>query len=190
MPTSRRADQTAKTNRKRRRRADLPPELLEQARRSRLTVANTVKGSVERSAVDAIKYERRAARRGEGQTVREALSHAKPGTLRPRAALYGERDGIPVLLFDAEFSLRDLVRVARHLALVGQLTEGRLSPAAFRARVRSWRPVTVIGPSEIAGQYRFLSDPDAVIALAENARGDEPEWIRYPNAAQRRRRAR
>jgi protein involved in polysaccharide export with SLBB domain len=96
---------------------------------------------------------------------------------------------VPVLLYNAELSRRDLRRDARHLSLVGQLTEGRLSPGAFRARVRNWRPVTVLGPAEVAGEYRFLSDPDAVLALAEHARGDEPEWIRYPNAALRRRRA-
>jgi protein involved in polysaccharide export with SLBB domain len=109
--------------------------------------------------------------------------------VRPKAVLYGERVGVPVLLYNAELSRRDLRRDARHLSLVGQLTDGLLSHAAFRARVRNWRPVTVLGPAEVAGEYRFLSDPDAVLALAERARGEEPEWIQYPNAALRRRRA-
>lgn len=187
--TSKRAVRTAKARRKERRRSEIPPELLDRARRGQLTHANTERGTLERSAVDRVVYLRRAGRRAEGETVREALSHRRPGVEQPKAVLYGKRDGAPVLLYNAELSRRDLGRDARHLSLVGQLTEGRLSRAAFRARVRNWRPVAVLGPPEVAGEYRFLSDPDAVLALAEQVRGEEPEWIRYPNAALRRRRA-
>lgn len=148
----------------------------------------TARTPAERRAVYRVTYRRRAARRGPGETVRQALGHRKLGAATPRATLYVERDGVPALLYDVELSRRDLGRAARYLSLVGQLLAGHLSPAAFRARVSRWRPITVLGPPEVAGQYQFLSDPDAVIALAELARGEEPEWIHYPNSALRRRR--
>jgi len=160
------------------------------AERGEIHRRNTVPGTPERQAVDKVSFERRKARQAEGESVREALGHRRAGSPRPRAVLYGHRDGTPILLYDAEFSRRDLRRAARHLSLVGQLTEGRLSPASFRARVRHWHPVAVLGPHEVAGEYKFLSDPEAVLALAEQVRGEEPEWIRYPNAALRRRRVR
>lgn len=148
----------------------------------------TARTPAERRAVYRVTYRRRAARRGPGETVRQALGHRRPSSQAPTATIYVERDGVPALLYDVELARRDLGHAARHLSLVGQLLSGHLSPADFRARVSRWRPVTVLGPPEVAGQYRFLSDPDAVIALAELARGEEPEWIHYPNPALRRRR--
>ena len=149
---------------------------------------HTARTQAERRAVNRATYRRRAARRAPGETVRQALGHRRGETPRATATVYVERDGLPSLLFDVELSGRDLGRAARHLALVGQLLAGRLDPAEFRARVSRWQPVTVLGPTELAGTYRFLADPDAVVALADLARGEEPEWIHYPNAALRRRR--
>ncbi len=61
-------------------------------------------------------------------------------------------------------------RVARYDALVSNLLQGRLRPAAFRARVSSWRPV--------AG-FRFLSDPDAVVAILDERRESGEETFVY-----------
>ena len=163
---------------------------LVRARRGELRRSNTEPGSPERQAVDRVVYEGRKARRAEGETVRAALGHTDAGAERATAVLYGERDGHPVLLYNAELSRTDLRRAARHLSLVGKLDEGRVSGSAFRARVRNWRPVQVLGPLEVAGKYRFLSDPAAVVALSDQVRGEEPEWVSYPNAAMRRRRPR
>lgn len=61
-------------------------------------------------------------------------------------------------------------RVARYDALVSNLLQGRLRPAAFRARVSSWRP--------IAG-FRFLTDPDAVVAILDDRRQSGEETFVY-----------
>jgi hypothetical protein len=53
-------------------------------------------------------------------------------------------------------------RAGKYDILVTQLVEARITPADFRARVQRWAP--------FAG-YRFLADPDAVLALVETARG-------------------
>ena len=68
-------------------RHDVPPELLARAgypkgRPGRLTRRNTVPGSVERSAVDRVTYERRQAERRPGETARAGAGHAVPGTGR------------------------------------------------------------------------------------------------------------
>jgi hypothetical protein len=75
-------------------------------------------------------------------------------------------------------SRRDVHRSARYLGLVGRLAAGAISPGAFRARVRRWRPVTISGPETVAGEYRFLDDPDAVLALVEGDRVSESDiWF-------------
>jgi hypothetical protein len=163
---------------------------LVRAERDELKTRSTRAGTAERQAVDRVEYDRRKARRADAETVREALSHRQTGASSPTAVVYVQSDAGPRVLFDAELSRRDLRRDARHLSLIGQLAEGRLSPGAFDAKVRQWRPVTVLGPPEIAGTYKFLSDPAAVLVLVEQLRGEEPEYIRYPNAALRRRRVR
>lgn len=61
-------------------------------------------------------------------------------------------------------------RVARYNSLTGQLTKGKLSPAAFRRRVSSWRPFR---------DERFLSDPDAALALLEVRRTSDEELFYY-----------
>ncbi len=158
------------------------------AQRGLLTDRNTDRGTPERQAVDWVTYKRRAARRAEGETVRQALGHRRGNALITTATIYVEHRGEPALLYDAQLPRKDLRRAARHQALVGQLTEGRLSPRAFRARVRRWRSVRVLGPGASAGEYKLLSDPEAVLVIAEAARRAEPEWIHHPNAALRRRR--
>jgi hypothetical protein len=53
---------------------------------------------------------------------------------------------------------------------VARLQSGRTSPTHFRSRVASWRP--------IAG-HRFLSDPDAVLAILEERRAQDKEIFYY-----------
>jgi hypothetical protein len=75
-------------------------------------------------------------------------------------------------------SRRDVHRSARYLGLVGRLAAGAISPGAFRARVRLWRPVTITDPETVAGEYRFLDDPDSVLALVEGDRVAETDiWF-------------
>jgi hypothetical protein len=61
-------------------------------------------------------------------------------------------------------------RVGRYNAMVRQLAEGKLSPAAFRRRVSSWRP--------FRGEH-FLSDADAALALLEVRRTGDEELFYY-----------
>jgi hypothetical protein len=169
---------------------NLPPALLARARKGELTRRNTAPGSPERSAVDRVVYERRRGRRPE-LTVRQALGHAAPGDVLPVVTFYVQLGAGPALLEDVSVSRRDARRVGRYLSLVGLLTEGRLAPAAFERRVRSWRPVTILDPPGLRGQVRFLADPAAVLALAEIERGEEPRrWVdsgrRRPSPRSRR----
>jgi hypothetical protein len=43
--------------------------------------------------------------------------------------------------------------------------------------VRTWAPFKVIGPPELVGTYRFEFDPDALAALAEQARAEGAEVV-------------
>ena len=153
------------------------PELLRRARKGELTRANTEPGSPERSAVDRVVYERRRAHHPE-LTTRQALGHKGRLDVLPVVSFFAELGAGAALLEDVTVSRRDARRVGRYLSLVGLLTEGRLAPAAFAARVRSWRPVEILDPPGLRGQVRFLSDPAPVLALAEVERGEEREsWI-------------
>jgi hypothetical protein len=158
-------------------RKDHSPALLARARRGELTRANTEPGSPERSAVDRAVYEQRRSRHPE-LTVRQALGHERAGDVLPTVSFFAQLGAGAALLEDVTVSRRDARRVGRYLSLVAQLTEGRLAPAVFERRVRSWRPVTILDPPGLRGQVRFLSDPAAVLALAEIERGEEREsWI-------------
>jgi len=166
------------------------PALLARARKGEITRANTEPGSPERSVVDRITYERRRAHHPE-LTVRQALGHERAGDVLPTVTFFTQLGAGPTLLVDVTVSRRDARRVGRYLSLVGLLTEGRLAPAAFERRVRSWRPVTILDPPGLRGHVRFLADPEAVLALAEVERGEEREsWIdsgrRRPSARSRR----
>jgi len=61
-------------------------------------------------------------------------------------------------------------RAARYDALVGQLAAGRLSPADFRRRVESWRPIR---------SEHFLADPDRVLAELEVRRAADIDVFHY-----------
>lgn len=71
---------------------------------------------------------------------------------------------------------RDLKRAGRYDSLVGKLQEHRITPAEFRRRIRSWRP--------IAG-FRFLSDPNAVLALLDERRASDQEVFVYSSGRAR-----
>jgi len=149
------------------RRRDHDPELLAAARRGDLTDANTQKGTPERRAVDRVKYVKRKEARP-GITARQALGHPARGDTTPQISLL-VADPPRFLIIDA-LSRRDLTRAGRYEELVKRLENGRIRPADFRRRVVSWRP--------IAG-HRFLSDPDAVLAVLEERRAQDKEVFYY-----------
>jgi hypothetical protein len=149
------------------RRADVDPELLARAQRRQLTRRNTEPGTPERRAVDRITYLRRVER-NLGLSAREALGHPKPGYRPAQISFFAE--GPPRRIVIEGLSRRDVRRAARYGAFVSNLANGRISPAEFRRRIRTWRP--------IAG-FRFLSDPDAVLALIEELRAADIEPFYY-----------
>jgi hypothetical protein len=145
-----------------------PDSLLVPARRGVLTRANTKAGSRGRQAVHRAEAERRQLARPL-ESARQALGHesaARREQIRISALVAGpdryiELDGL---------TRRDRVRVARYNALVSNLAQGNISPAAFRRRVSRWQT--------IAG-HRFLADPDAVLALMEQRRAADQETFTY-----------
>jgi hypothetical protein len=149
------------------RRVDIDLVLLERARRRELTRSNTESGTPERQAVDRVTYLRRRDRRI-GPTAREALGHQKPGYRPAQISFFAE--GPPRRIVIEGLSRRDVSRAARYDAFVSNLANGRILPAEFRRKIRAWRP--------IAG-FRFLSDPDAVLALIEELRAADIELFYY-----------
>jgi hypothetical protein len=79
-------------------------------------------------------------------------------------------DHPPRFLIFEGLSRRDTRRAARYGALVGQLSEGQLAPVVFRRRISSWRLIS---------GYRFLADPDAVLAILEQRRAEDRELFYY-----------
>lgn len=155
------------------RRAQLP-----RGNRERLTLENA-RTREERRAVRRWQYlARRAAR--PTTTAREALGHAPPGSESPRASFFARREehGDPTLLVLVEVRRADLRRLARYDALVRQLRAGRLAASAFERRVSRWRPVVVVGPSDLAGRWLPVASPNEALGLAAVAdtEGVE-EWI-------------
>lgn len=149
------------------RRREIDPALLAAARRGELTNANTRAGTPERQAVDRVKYLRRRAAHPE-RSARQALAHPAPGD-RPGSISFMVDDPPRFVLVEG-LSGRDLRRAGRYGRLARELESGRLSHAAFRRQVGAWRP--------IAG-FRFLSDPDAVLALVEDRRAADLEIFYY-----------
>jgi hypothetical protein len=149
------------------RRLELDPELLERARRRELTRSNTEPGTAERQAVEQVKSQRRKDKHPE-LTAREALGHPKPGFRPAQISFFAEGPARRIVI--EGLTRRDVSRAARYDAFVGNLRNGRITPAAFRRRIRAWRPI--VG-------FRFLSDPDAVLALIEELRAADIEPFYY-----------
>ncbi|MDA8380321.1 MAG: hypothetical protein M0020_05765 [Actinomycetota bacterium] len=142
--------------------------------------------------MDRSTYERRAARRAPGDTVRAALGH---GALeRPRvASIFAAADGGGRFLTLEDVGLADQRRAGRYLAAVRDLARDRYrTPAGvvlhgdaarrhFAARFSRWRPI---------GGQRIVSDPDGALALADAAReaGDEVLFDSPRRRPRRRRR--
>ena len=146
----------------------------------RLTSRNTRQGSPERRAVDRIEYLKRQSKGDRELTARQRAGHEGSEDKSPTAKAVYVRlpDGTPTTLYGAQVSRRDIDRVSRYLGLVGRLGENRLDEEMFRRRVRSWQPLVVLGPPDIAGTYRFLDDPGAARLLADLERTAEREtWI-------------
>ncbi len=146
---------------------DIDPALLRRARYKELRRSNTVKGSIEQAAVNRITYLRRRAAHPE-LTARQALGHPAAGDRPPQISLMV--DNPPRWIITEALNRRDLTRAGRYDNLVSQLDTGRLSHNAFRRRVSSWRP--------IAG-LRFLSDPDAVLAILQELRASDQMVFHY-----------
>jgi hypothetical protein len=142
-----------------------PDNLIAAAQRGLLTRSNTKPGTKGRQAADAVVYQSRVADRAPGETARQRLGVVP--TERSMPALFDE----PPRWVDLDnLSRAEARRVARYNSLTGQLTKGKLSPAAFRRRVSSWRPFR---------DERFLSDPDAALALLEVRRTSDEELFYY-----------
>jgi len=190
-PETRRQANRPALSRRQLRKGQLSPVLVEAARRGVLTDSNTAKGTQGRQAVDRVTgYQRRVVSHPE-LTARQAAGHEAPGDVLPTVTFFAQLGILAVVLDSVTVSRRDARRVGRYLSLVAQLTEGRLAPAAFERRVRSWRPVSILDPPGLRGQVHFLSDPATVVALAEAERGEEREsWIdsgrRRPSPRRRR----
>jgi hypothetical protein len=124
-------------------------------------------------------------------TVRQALGHPAREDVLPTATFFVQLGAGATVLEDVTVPRRDVKRIGRYLALVDLLNEGRLSFAAFERRVRIWRPITVLDPKGLRGEVAFLSDPAAVLVLADAERGAGREsWIdsgrRRPSLRSRR----
>jgi hypothetical protein len=148
-------------------RRDVDPLLLAQARRGQLTSSNTRKGTPERQAVDRVTFLRRRALHPE-LTARQAHGHPASGDVNPSISIIV--GGPPRFLIVQGLSRRDTRRAARYGSLVSQLDDGAISGRAFSRRVGAWRPI--VG-------YRFLSDPDAVLAIIEQRRAEDAEIFVY-----------
>lgn len=146
---------------------ELPPALLQKVRSGRLTRSNTSPGTPERQAVDRVAYLRRRTRHPH-LTARQATGHYGHPERPPRISLMvGEP---PRFLILEGLSRSQLRRAGRYGDLVSKLERGRIDAATFRRRVRSWRPLE---------GFRFLSDPDAVLALLESRRAHDREVFVY-----------
>jgi hypothetical protein len=147
--------------------------LTDAARVGILTTGNTKRGTRGRQAVDRVTRLRRKAARP-GLTARQALGHRSPSDLPSQISLMV--DGPPRFIIVEGLTYRDLKRAGRYDSLVGKLQEHRFTPAEFRRRIRSWR--------QIAG-FRFLSDPDAVLALLDERRASDQEVFVYSSGRAR-----
>ena len=113
-------------------------------------------------------YLRRAARRAEGETVRARLGHERAPVRAGRSASV-MLDGPPRWELWSNLTRGEMRRATRYDALASNLIQGKVSPAAFRRRIGSWRP--------IRGE-RFLADPAAVLAILDARRAGDEETFR------------
>jgi hypothetical protein len=145
--------------------------LAQAAQAGTLNKANTKPGTRGRQAVDRATYLRSQSGRRPGQTAREAARHER-ADVRTERVVSLFIDDPPRYVEIAGLSRRDVSRAARYDALVSNLKQGRISPAAFQRRVSSWRP--------IAG-HTFVSDPAAALAIVEARRAADQESFVYRN---------
>jgi hypothetical protein len=128
---------------------------------------NTRAGTKGRQAVDRVTYLRRRAGYPD-LTARQALGHPAAGDRLPTISLMAEGPARYLVL--EGLSRRDAKRAGKYNDLVNRLSTGRMTPEAFRGRIRTWRP--------IAG-YRFLAEPDAVFAILDDLRAQDVEPFYY-----------
>lgn len=143
--------------------------LIDAAREEQLRRRNTRPGTVGRQAVDAVLYEKRAAKRAPGESVRSALGH-EPISARNQSVVSILADDPPRFLILAGLTRGERRRASRYDSVVGLLVDQRISDPAFRRRVVTWRPI---------GGFTLLSDPEAVRAVIEERRAQDLETFVY-----------
>jgi hypothetical protein len=154
-------------------RRDIDEELLNRARRDELKRANTEKGTPERQAVNRVGYLRRRSSRP-GLSAREALGHDVAAS-RPKLASFYASDPVQFVKFEGVTG-GEMYRAGVYMSEVRKLTEfkGRggiewnQAAAAFERRFSRWKP--------IRGRT-LLSEPEAVVALAEDLRATDTEVV-------------
>jgi hypothetical protein len=154
-----------------------PPEpgtrLADAARSGVLTRSNTWPGTQGRQAVDAEGYRRRQAKRRQGVRARAMAGH-RP--LDGTADFYSRTPEGAALVRLEGLTAGEVRRAARYMYATAVLLDDLRSlpwdadatRRAFRRRFERWTPI---------GGLRVVSDPDAVVALAEHARIAEEEPI-------------
>jgi len=143
-------------------------DLLRRALLGELTRRNTRPGTPERQAVNRTEYLRRRELHPR-ESARQATGHRSAGSSSMASMSILVADP-PRFLVVGGLSRRDRSRAGRYGDLVGKLDTGRLSAAEFRRRVRRWRPIEGL---------RFLSDPDAVLAILDSLRAQDREVFVY-----------
>jgi hypothetical protein len=154
-------------------RREIDPDLLAQAQRGELSRTNTRQGTAQRRAVDRVSYLKRRASRPD-LPAREALGH-EVDLARPKVASFYAADPIQLITLEgvtgAEMRRAGLYMVAARQLLESHGRSGReweQAAKAFEQRFSRWKP--------IAGRT-LLTDPRAVVALAEELRAADTEVV-------------
>jgi hypothetical protein len=154
-------------------RRELDPNLLARAQRGELTRSNTRKGTPQRRAVNRAFYLKRRASRP-NLPAREALGHEVEQT-RPKIASFYAADPVQLVSFE-HVTGGEMRRAGLYMTEVRKLAEfkrrGGLewnqAAVAFERRFSRWKPIRA---------RVLLSDPQAVVALAEELRAADTEIV-------------
>jgi len=148
-------------------------QLARAARAGLLTEGNTEPGTRGRQAVRRAEYQSGQANRRAGVSARaQAGHHPRAGT----APLYGETSTGSARLQIEGLTAGEVRRAGKYMHATRQLIDDLAArpedadsiKRAFARRFARWRPI---------GGYDVVSEPAAVIALAERGRAEEAEPI-------------
>lgn len=145
---------------------DAPDSLLDAARAGILTRNTVKKGTRGAQAVYYVEHERQRTRHPE-LSAREAMGHERPQVVEARQISILTEDRFVILERATRGEAR---RAGRYASLVSNLQQGKMPPTAFERRMRSWKPIR---------GHRFLSDPQAVLAIVESRRAAEQDTFFY-----------